>query len=145
MGCTIDDTLEYVDLLTRHVRKGDVPAAILALLAELGFQAHMDGFVYLRKAILIKCKNYDLRLAEIYEEIIRISADKIGYTQVDQAIRSAIETAWKRRDREVWDYFFSERKTGKRKKPTNYEFIAELGCVMELWCSKYKEGSYAGK
>lgn len=144
MDCRINGTLEYVDLLTRHIRKGDVSAAALALLAELGFQAHMDGFGYLRKAILLRYRNYDLRLAEMYAEIIQTSSIQISYTQVDQAIRCAIDAAWKNRDKETWDLFFSEQKMGKKKRPSNYEFIAEMGYILELWHSKYREESYAG-
>lgn len=145
MERTIDDTLEYVELLTRHVWKGDAPAAILALLSELGFQAHMDGFGHLRKAILLRCQNPDMRLTAIYLEIVQMSGSQIGSTQVDQAIRSSLETAWKNRNKEKWDYFFSEQKMGKKKRPTNYEFIAEMACIMELWLSKSKEVSYGAE
>lgn len=145
MEYTIDDTLVYVSLLTRHVQKGDVPAAILALLMDLGFQAHTDGFGHLRKSIHLKYKNSDMRLSAVYQEIIRAGGFEIGSNQVDQAIRCAIDNAWKYRDAEKWDYFFSEKRMGKSKRPSNSEFIAQMACIMELWLSKCKEESYAAK
>ena len=72
MERTLDDTMAYVALLTRHIQKGDVPAAILAVLADLEFQAHKEGFPYLRKCIYLKTVHTDMNLSAIYLEIIHI-------------------------------------------------------------------------
>ena len=127
------------------VRKGDVPAAILALLIELGFQSSADGFGYLRKAIHIRYLNPDLRLTEIYEQIVCTSNSGITVNQVEQAVLSAVDNAWKNRDVEKWDYFFSERRTGNKKRPGNKEFIAQIACFMELWFSHRQEVVYGIK
>ena len=62
MERTIDDTMEYVALLTRHVHKGDIPAAILVVLADLEFQIHKAGFPLLRKSIYLKTVDCDINM-----------------------------------------------------------------------------------
>lgn len=136
MERTIDDTLVYVRLLTRHTRKDDVSAAILALLIELGFQSGVDGFGYLRRAIMIRFRNPDIRLAAIYQELIHIYGDDIDAHMIDQAIRSCIEYVWNCRDLEKWNYFFPTNRTGKQGRPSNMEFISRVACFMELWNSR---------
>jgi len=145
MEHTVNETLIYVISLACDVRRGDVPAAILALLIELGFQSSSDGFGYLRKAILMRYMEPDRRLAEIYTKIVGSSDSGATTNQVEQAILSAIDSAWKNRDTEKWDYFFSEQRTGKKKKPGNKEFIAQIACFMELWFSHCQEVSYGIK
>ena len=145
MEHAVNETLIYVISLACDVRRGDVPAAILALLIELGFQTHTDGFGYLRKAINLRYQHPDMRLADIYGEIIVSSGSSVSASQVEQAILAAIENAWKNRDREKWDYFFSEQRTGRKKRPGNKEFIAQIACFMELWFSHCQEVSYGIK
>ena len=138
MERTIDDTMRYVALLTRHIRKGDIPAAILAVLADLEFQAHKEGFLYLRKSIYLKTVNSDLNLSAIYLEIIRICSNVSGSKQIDRAICNSITDAWKGRNRTKWDLFFSG-KADRNSRPSNYMFIARIACYIELWCSWCKE------
>lgn len=142
MEHTVNDALEFVLSLTPHVRKDDVPSAILILLIELGFQTSADGFGYLRKAIFLRYQNPDMRASSIYLEIARTSTAKVSRNQVDQAIMTVTASAWETRDSAKWDYFFSEKKMRTSRKPTNKEFIAEMGCIMELWKNCSKGGSY---
>lgn len=143
MDHTVNETLAYVIMLACDVRKGDVPAAILAVLIELGFQSHMDGFWILRRAVLLKYERQELRLATVYQEIVESSDLELSYNQAEQAVLSAIDSAWKNRDKEKWDYFFSEERLGKKRKPTNKEFISHMACFMELWNSHCQEVYYA--
>lgn len=145
MEHSVNSTLAYLISLVCDVRNGDVPAAILAVLIELDFQPYMDGFSYLRKVILLKHDNPDMRLSVMYEEIVRTSDSAFCAKQVEQAIISAIESAWENRDKAKWDYFFSEEKMGKKTKPTNKEFISQMACFMELWSSHCKGVQYAIK
>lgn len=145
MEHTVNETLVYVISLACEVRRGDVPAAILALLIELDFQTSADGFGYLRKAIFLRYLNPDMRLTEIYDKVVDSLDGFMSANQVEQAILSAIENAWKNRDQNKWDYFFSEQRTGKKKKPGNKEFIAQIACFMELWASHCQEVCYGIK
>lgn len=138
MERTIDDTMEYVALLTRHVHKGDIPAAILAVLADLEFQTHKVGFPFLRKSIYLKTVDSDMNLDEICQEILRICDSARGVRQINQAIHNLIIETWKYRNRAKWDMFVSERDVEKDY-PSNFAFIARMACFMELWCSWCKE------
>lgn len=142
MDHTVNETLAYVIMLSCDIRKGDIPAAILAVLIELGFQSHMDGFWILRKAIQIKYENQELRMSMVFEEIVSSSGFGMSSNQLEQAAFSAIDSAWKNRDAEKWDYFFSEERLGKQRKPTNKEFISHMACFMELWNSHCQEVCY---
>lgn len=141
MEHSVNSTLAYLISLVCDVRQGDVPAAILAILIELDFQPCMDGFGYLRKAILLKHDYPDLRLCAIYDEIVKSFDSALYAKQVEQAMISAIESTWENRNKEKWDYFFSVEKMGKNTKPTNKEFISQLACFMELWSSHCKGGT----
>lgn len=137
----VDDTLVYILLLTRHIRKGDVSSAVLALLVELGFTPGADGFGYLRKAILLKYNNPDMRCSELYSEVGCHCHPEAGNAQVERAIRTAVDAAWKNGNAQEWSYFFINRKSSSGK-PTNGDFISTIACVMELWCNSCKEECY---
>lgn len=145
MDCTVDDTLSYVLFLTRHIRRGDVPAAVLALLMEMSFQSHIDGFWQLRDAIVLKHTHYHLRYGEIYTEVGKRYGVGTGSKQVEQTIRDAISAAWDDKNEETWGYFFSDKRTGELVKPSNSVFIGQMASIMVLWCSSCKEGCYAAK
>lgn len=132
MAYTVNETLEYVISLTSHIRRGNIAGATLNLLVDMGFQVHMEGVGYLRKAILLRCSNPDMRLSAIYQEIIKSLDSKISVNQVEQAIVNAIEAAWKNRDEKIWGYFFYGALA--KSKPSNKVFIARIACFMELWC-----------
>lgn len=145
MSSNVDDTLVYVLLLTRHIRSGDVPRAILAVLLELGLQPNSDGFGHLRKAIYEKYCNPDQRVSAVYLTVGKLNNADPDSNQVEQAIRTAIDAAWKNRDDEIWGLFFHKDKNGRIKRPSNSEFIARIACVMELWHGCSKEVCYATK
>ena len=119
-------------------------AAILAVLAELEFQAHKEGFPYLRKSIYLKTVHVELNLSAIYLEVIRAGGNVSGSRQIDRAICNCILNAWVGRNRKKWDLFFTGNEDGDDR-PSNYAFIARMACFMELWCSWCKEVSCAGK
>lgn len=127
----VNETLEYVISLAVHVRRGDISTATLTVLIELGFQTHVDGFVYLRKALQMRCDKADMRLSDIYREIADACDISISSRQIEQAIITAIDLAWQNRDNEKWSYFFREEFL--ETKPSNKVFIAQLACFLELW------------
>lgn len=145
MRSSVDTTLVYMISLTRHIRKGDVSAAALALLVQLGFQSYVDGFGYLRKAVCFKCQDPDMRLSAIYQKIVEAYEFTIDQNQIEQAMLSAIKFAWENREAEDWDYFFSAKRMKKTTRPTIKEFVAQIGCVMELWCSYCEEVCHGAK
>ena len=139
MESTANDAILYVIRSMRHIRKGDLPSAILVILIELGFCPQSDGFGHLRKAILQRCHDPDQRFAELYASVGRMYTPEVGCLQVEQAIRSAISAAWESGSRENWVCIFPKDREGNRKKPSNGEFISRLACMMELWSSCREE------
>lgn len=141
----MDATLEYVIFLTRHIRRGNVPKAILLVLMELGFVAEHDGFGYLRKAIFLKYSDSDLRMNILYRSVGKMYEQRRSLRQIEGAIRSAIESAWAARRGETWHYFSSGQQNWDEERPANGIFISTLACVMELWCDCQQEVCYAGE
>ena len=145
MQYTIDDTLNYILFLTRHIRRRNVPGAILAVLMELRCPEHHEGFGYLRKAIFLRFGNSDLRIGLIYQSIAELCDTGTTTNQVDQDIRAVIGTAWACRDEEKWELVFPTDEKTAPGKPSNGKFIARFACLMELWNDCCEEGCYAGK
>lgn len=139
MESTANDAILYVIRSMRHIRKGDIPSAILVILIELGFCPQSDGFGHLRKAILQRCRDPDQRFAELYASVGRMYTPEVGCLQVEQAIRSAIGAAWESGSRENWACIFPKDREGNRKKPSNGELISRLACMLELWSSCREE------
>lgn len=142
---TMDKTLEYVLFLTRRFDGDDLEAAILVMLLELGLSTQSDGFHYLRAGIMLKYSNPNQRIIKtLYPAIGRIYEPEADHHQVEQAIRSAISSAWDMRDDDIWECFFPVNCRESRK-PSNSEFISKLACILELWHSCCKEVCYATK
>ena len=92
------------------------------LLCKLKIQPHKDGFRQLRLAIPLFAQDSEQSLSkEIYPAI----AEQLNFVSsltVERSIRYAIETAWKRKDLDVWAEYFPRC----RKPPSNKRFIATL-------------------
>lgn len=144
MQRTINDTLDYIMFLTRHVRKKNVSGAILTVLLELRCPEYHEGFGYLREAIFLKYVNSDMRFGPIYRAIAEMHDVGTTSNQVEQDIRAVIGTAWANRDDETWAYIFPEDRKGILCKPSNGRFIARCACLMELWMECCEEDCYAG-
>ena len=144
MNSTIDKTLDYVLFLTRHIPRGNIRAATLAILMDLGFPECSEGFGYLRAAIIIRCGNSCLRFGAIYQKIAEMQGPGISDQQVEQDIRSLITEAWKYRDVNRWLIVFPPDGRGKQERPTNGKVIARFAYLLELWKDCCEEVSYAG-
>jgi len=112
------------------------------ILFDLDILPSNEGFEYLRKAIEIGLANSNIAITkELYSTVSQIY-DGVGvWASVEQAIRRAIQTAWKNRDEEIWNIFFPPRRGKKAKCPSNKEFITRITCIIELWQS-CKEADY---
>lgn len=142
MKSRTDETLSYVQLLARHFDKQDVAAVTQVILYDLDIIPGIDGYIYLRQAIIM----YHAWSVEIAKKMV---FPKISYPYdagdskdlVEQAIRRCIHIAWEARDIETWNLFFPPRRGKVRKCPANKEFIARISCLIELWQS-CKEATY---
>jgi len=67
----------------------------------------------------------------------------VSGAQIEQAIRSAIEEAWKDRREEIWAYYFRIDPDGGFSKPSNAEFISRVARYAEL-CQGCRKEVYHG-
>lgn len=139
MRCRTDDTLRYVQFLARRFEKRNIRAIVLMILYDLGFDPSNEGFGYLRMAIEMQCAEMAFTVTKgIYPAISRIVDDGNSWKYIDQAIRRAINTAWKEREPEKWELFFPASGGRVPKCPSNKVFIARIACIIEL-CQSCKE------
>lgn len=105
----------------------DLENCVSELMREIGVPAHIRGYRYIRKAILLALENDDILNSitkELYPTIAR--AYKTTPSRVERAIRHAIEVAWSRGDIEVLTSMFGYTIKNTKGKPTNGEFISML-------------------
>lgn len=139
MEYSINDRMEYVLSVTRRIPAEDLSAAVLAVLLSLQFKCGLDSFDTLRNAIVIKTKNPGMQMTDVYEALRECCLSMPDAKASEQAIRSCIRSAWKRKQESGWNYFFPEQVV-MEKCPSNKEFVAEVASTMELWQSMMRNG-----
>ncbi|MCM1329283.1 MAG: sporulation transcription factor Spo0A [Ruminococcus sp.] len=98
---------------------------VTEIIHQIGIPAHIKGYHYLRKAIMLSLKE-----PEMLESITKLlyptiaEAFNTSPSRVERAIRHAIETAWDRGDVDVLNNMFGYTISVGKGKPTNSEFIA---------------------
>ena len=122
--------------------QSDPRVAVANLLLAMNFIASNKGYTYLREAIPLYAKDPQQAMTkELYPEVGKIH--RVSGAQVEKAIRSAINSAWKMRDDQVWRMYFPPGPDGRVARPTNSVFITRLAdCLMsgaeygEKWLDK---------
>ena len=111
----------------------DIEVMVTDVLHDVGVPANIQGYNYVRTAIVLAIKNGDVLnrvTKELYPSVAQIH--KTTPSRVERSIRHAIETAWDRGDIEVLASYFGYAVHGKKKKPTNSEFIALISDRIRL-------------
>ena len=111
----------------------DLEVMVTNVLHHVGVPANIQGFHYLRTAILLAIDNEDIlnRITkELYPSVAKIH--KTTATRVERSIRHGIETAWDRGDVEVLASYFGYTVQSQKGKPTNSEFIALISDRIRL-------------
>lgn len=105
----------------------NVEQEVTAMLHEIGVPAHIRGYVYLRDAIVLVVRHFEL-LGAITKELYPAIASRHDTTpsRVERAIRHAIEVAWSRGNLDAMTRIFGHTISVHRGKPTNSEFIAMI-------------------
>jgi len=62
---------------------------------------------------------------------------------VERSLRFAIESAWKRRNEQVWRLYFPAGKNGKVVKPTNAVFLSRIVECLQRSTTDQKEENIA--
>ena len=114
----------------------DLETLVTQNLHELGVPAHIKGYHYIRRAIMMVVENMDMLnfiTKQLYPEIAK--SYSTTSSRVERAIRHAIEVAWVRGKPETMNNVFGYTIHTGKGKPTNSEFIAMIADNLRL---KYK-------
>lgn len=102
---------------------------IANVLLHLGLGAHLDGFRYLLTAIPLYSHDRNQAITkELYVAVAEVH-DK-DPRQVERSIRSAIDSAWKRRSDKIWAEYFTAGPDGSVPRPSNGRFIGQLTTLL---------------
>ena len=98
---------------------------VTSLLLQIGIPAHMDGYRYLRQALLAAVAHPDVLdclSRNLYPAIARVC--DTTPTRVERSIRHAITLTWERAGSSTFNKILGRYACGLGEKPTNREFIA---------------------
>lgn len=113
--------------------KCGLEAAATYVIQEIGIPAHIQGYQYLREAILIAVNDMDVMNA-VTKELYPMIAKRFKTTssRVERSMRHGIEVAWCRGNAEVLQRYFGGPVGGLKCRPTNSEFIAIIADDLRL-------------
>lgn len=114
-------------------RKVPLEEEVTEVLHQIGIPAHIKGYQYLRKAIMMVVEEVEL-LGSVTKILYPTIAQAFDTTpsRVERAIRHAIEVAWSRNNIDVIKKFFGYTIKTEKGKPTNSEFIAMMADRLRL-------------
>ena len=96
-------------------------------LLALGVSTKHDGFKYLREAILLMAKDPAQSVTKVlYPEVARICG--CNKDNVERCIRTALGSAWKRQDKQLWQKYFPSAVQC----PSNAVFISRMAEALLL-------------
>ena len=125
--------LEFMRLYERETEKADevtdiLESQIAAGIRAIGVPAHLKGYYYLRDAIRIYAMSespVDLSITnDIYPTVAKIYNTRPPL--VEHAVRSAIEVAWTRGNKDTIREYFGYTEGDHKGKPSNLEFVAMM-------------------
>lgn len=106
---------------------------VTKIMLVLGVPVHLNGYRYIREAILISVTDMEAvnRVTKyLYPEIAEMY--KTTPSKIERAIRTAIEASWLRGNHEVMNEIFGYSSSSGRKRPTNSEYIAGIADKVRL-------------
>ena len=137
MASQVVNLSEYIRNILEPVSTAEYDAAlevqISNLMRQLGIPAHLKGYQYLRKAIIMAMKDpavMDGVTKILYPDIAKCYGTTASC--VERAMRTAIAVAWERGNIDFLQYYFGCTKKPQMAKPTNSEFIATVADILYL-------------
>lgn len=117
----------------RQSERMDLESQVTKIIHDVGVPAHIRGYHYLRKAIMLAVNDIDI-INSVTKVLYPTVAKNFNTTtqRVERAIRHAVEVAWDRGDLEVLDSMFGYTVQNNKGKPTNSEFIALIADNLRL-------------
>ena len=141
--CDISAVISRIADLSQRLKPSafaapDPRTRISNTLLRLGVSTKLRGYGYLRECILLMAQ--DPRQS-VTKELYPAAAIRLGATavQIERSIRSAVNTAWSRQDRNIWQLYFPADQTGLIPRPTNARFISRLADMLILNPDMVKE------
>jgi two-component system response regulator (stage 0 sporulation protein A) len=101
--------------------------AVSRLMIDMGIPVHLQGFHYMRTAVMIAAGDMGVVGSVtklLYPEIARRYNTTNG--KVERAIRNAIEISWERGNRHTFEMLFGYCLESGQGRPTNSEYIAAI-------------------
>ena len=137
MASQVVNLSEYIRNILEPVSTAEYDAAlevqISNLMRQLGIPAHLKGYQYLRKAIIMAMKDpavMDGVTKILYPDIAKCYGTTASC--VERAMRKAIAVAWERGNIDFLQSYFGCTKKPQMAKPTNSEFIATVADILYL-------------
>ncbi len=128
----IDEIIDRCILVVRNSPKTMVPlnvdleSMVTSNLNQIGMPENIIGYQYVRTSIIMITENPDWLhsvTARLYPKVAEIH--NTTPSKVERNIRNAIEIAWNKGDRHVFEQLFNT-------KPTNSKFIAKVADKLRL-------------
>ena len=108
------------------------PRALISnTLLRLGISTKLRGYSYLREAIILMSRDPNQSITKELYPAVAALCDGTAI-QIERSIRSAITTAWGRKDPHIWQLYFAADETGTISRPTNAAFISRLADILIL-------------
>lgn len=134
--CDVVATVDRIADLSHRISQPapaqpDARSQVSNVLISLGVATKLHGFLYLREAILLAAEKPGQSITkELYPQVaVRCGCDA---SHVERCARSAIGTAWKKRNEEAWKRYFQPGEDGTIRRPTNGEFITAIAEKLRL-------------
>lgn len=129
--CEIDAIASRIKDLSQRLSaprpKSDPAVSVTELLLSLGISTKHNGFAYLREAILLIAKNPSQSVTKVlYPAVAHIFGCQ--KENVERSIRTALDSAWERGDRQLWNRYFPDAAY----RPSNAVFISRIAEALLL-------------
>ena len=131
--CNFWNILMNLDRMFDDKRVSYEKTIVCNMLKDIGMPANLQGYTYLRSAILV-CIHDETNLECVTKLLYPSIAKKYNTTptRVERSMRHAIEKAFQRGNMAAIDSMFGYTVDSARSKPTNSEFIATLTTQVKL-------------
>jgi len=116
-------------LLLPQVRDDGDTSPIRDTLLTLGLRPDLNGFRCTVEALRLLRQDPDMLISKVvYPEVVKCCGSSVS--QVERAIRTAINDAWQGHEESVWGMYFPKGKDGHVRRPTNAVFLSRLAACL---------------
>lgn len=115
------------------VPEAELERYVTRIMLDMGVQAHLKGYHYLREAIMISGR--DMAVVSSVTKLLYPTIAKHFHTtdqKVERAIRNAIEVSWLRGNIDTFEDLFGYSADTGKGRPTNSEYIARIADKIRL-------------